>query len=171
MTKQRASLTCDILDSPLGPVAVVSRGRELVAAQVMRSKPSAKDVRRRFHGAQIASEPTEAGQQLREYFAGERKSFTIKADLAGMPPFYRRVLEACAKVPFGTVTTYKDLAAAAGSPNAARAAGSALASNPCLIVIPCHRVVGTNGLGGFSAPGCLAAKRKLLGHEGVTDIA
>jgi len=72
------------------------------------------------------------------------------------------------KIPAGKTTTYKELAASAGRPTAYRAAANALAKNPFPIVIPCHRVLRSDGsLGGFSAPGGLEYKRKLLEHEGV----
>lgn len=167
MTRHPESAVCDIFDTPVGAVVVVSRGRELVAARIVGGKASAAAARKAFPDVEIASSPTEAGRQFREYFAGKRRAFSLKVDLGAMPPFCRKVLDACAKVPFGSVTTYKDLARAAGSPRAARAAGSAVASNPCLIAIPCHRVLGTAGLGGFSAVGGLETKRKLLRHEGI----
>ncbi len=82
-----------------------------------------------------------------------------------MRGFGKRVLEATARVPFGSVTTYKRMATEAGSPRAARAAGNALGANPIPIIVPCHRVLhATGGLGGYT--GGLDRKRLLLGIEG-----
>jgi methylated-DNA-[protein]-cysteine S-methyltransferase len=76
------------------------------------------------------------------------------------------VLEACRGIPYGRTTTYAELAAKAGNPRAARAAGSAMSHNPIPIIIPCHRVLHTGGgLGGFSAPGGLSLKERLLAME------
>src|SRR5438132_1559600 len=84
-----------------------------------------------------------------------------------LPDIGRRVLQATAQIPFGSVSTYKRVATEAGSPQAHRAAGNALGSNPLPIVVPCHRVLHTGGgLGGYT--GGLERKRLLLGVEGVT---
>jgi methylated-DNA-[protein]-cysteine S-methyltransferase len=106
-------------------------------------------------------------RQLEEYFAGERRSFTVGVDLSLVHGFTRKVLEQTARIPFGAVSTYRDVATGAGSPRAVRAAGNALGSNPIPIVVPCHRVVRTGGgLGGYT--GGLERKVKLLQLEGVT---
>ncbi|MFA6002550.1 MAG: MGMT family protein [Elusimicrobiota bacterium] len=83
------------------------------------------------------------------------------------PPFYQSVWKACARIPKGQVRTYGWIARQIGKPNAARAVGQALGKNPFSPTVPCHRVVGVNGkLTGFSAPGGIAAKRRLLKREG-----
>lgn len=105
-------------------------------------------------------------RELREYFSGRRRAFTSPVDLAGEPPFRRRVLEALCRVPFGATTTYGELARATGSPKAARAVGQAVGANPVPVVVPCHRVLAADGrIGGFGLG--LDAKRKLLEIEGV----
>ncbi|HEX4343928.1 MAG TPA: methylated-DNA--[protein]-cysteine S-methyltransferase [Solirubrobacteraceae bacterium] len=106
-------------------------------------------------------------RELDEYFDGRRRDFELALDWrlvrAG---FARRVLEATARIPFGATSTYAGVAGAAGSPQAFRAAGNALGSNPIPIVVPCHRVLASGGkLGGYT--GGLARKRLLLGIEGV----
>jgi methylated-DNA-[protein]-cysteine S-methyltransferase len=89
-------------------------------------------------------------------------------DLTGQTPFRARVLHECAKIQFGQVLTYGELADKAGNPKAPRAAGGAMANNPIALIIPCHRVVGSDkGLHGFSSPGGLKTKAILLSHEGV----
>jgi len=110
----------------------------------------------------------EAANQVGEYFEGKRRKFDLPLDLDGQTPFRTRVLRECAKIPFGSVLTYAALAGKAGSPKASRAAGGAMAHNPIALIIPCHRVVGSDkGLHGFSSPGGLKTKAILLSHEGV----
>lgn len=108
----------------------------------------------------------QAARELNEYFAGERKAFDVPVS-HGKAGFTGRALDALARVPWGTVVTYGQLAAAAGNPRAARAAGRACHDNPAPIFIPCHRVLGANGrLTGFSSG--LEHKKALLALEGRT---
>jgi methylated-DNA-[protein]-cysteine S-methyltransferase len=105
--------------------------------------------------------------RLQAYFAGERVSFSdVQADLEWCTPFQRELAAALRRVPWGSVVTYGELAALAGRPRAARAAGSFCAENRFAIVIPCHRVVGADGIGGYGSLG-LEYKRRLLTLEGV----
>ena len=106
-------------------------------------------------------------QELRDYFMGKRVEFTQPIDLSGVHgPFQRKVLQRLARLPFGRVISYGELASRAGSPRGARAVGAAMAANPMPVVIPCHRVIESRGkLGGYS--GGLSNKKKLLAHEGV----
>jgi methylated-DNA-[protein]-cysteine S-methyltransferase len=109
-----------------------------------------------------------ARRELDEYFAGSRQQFDITVDWSLVRGFAQGVLRATARVPFGQVTTYRQMAEAAGSPRASRAAGNALGSNPIPIVVPCHRVLHAGGgLGGYA--GGLERKRYLLTLEGVLD--
>ncbi|MCK9245431.1 MAG: methylated-DNA--[protein]-cysteine S-methyltransferase [Anaerolineaceae bacterium] len=109
----------------------------------------------------------ETESQLERYFEGELKKFDLPLDWSGLPPFRQRVLKETAQIPWGELITYGELAMRAGSMRAARAAGGALAHNPFLIVVPCHRVIGSDGaLHGFSAQGGLKLKQKLLELEG-----
>jgi methylated-DNA-[protein]-cysteine S-methyltransferase len=118
-----------------------------------------------------ATEPRSAiAKDLRRYFAGDPVDFSrYEVDLSGFTDFQRKVYGALRSVPRGEVRTYGELAREAGRPGAARAVGNAMARNPACIVIPCHRVVGTGGLGGFT--GGLAWKRKLLRLEGALESA
>jgi len=105
-------------------------------------------------------------RQLDEYFAGDRRRFDVPIDWRALHGFREQVLRATARIPFGQVSTYREIAIEAGSPNAYRAAGNALGSNPVPIVVPCHRVLHAGGgLGGYT--GGLDRKRFLLGLEGV----
>jgi methylated-DNA-[protein]-cysteine S-methyltransferase len=104
-------------------------------------------------------------RELDEYFEGRRRTFDLPVDRSLLGPFARRVLGRTARIPYGQVSTYARVAAAAGSPRASRAAGNALARNPIPIVIPCHRVLRTGGaLGGYA--GGLNRKARLLELEG-----
>jgi methylated-DNA-[protein]-cysteine S-methyltransferase len=104
-------------------------------------------------------------RELDEYFTGDRTRFDIKVDRALLGPFARKVLGRTSRIPYGKVSTYSEVAAAAGSPRASRAAGNALARNPIPIVIPCHRVLRSGGgLGGYA--GGLDRKTRLLELEG-----
>jgi len=107
---------------------------------------------------------SEERRQLREYFAGERTTFDLPLAVEGNP-FEQRVWAALQTIPYGTTTTYGELAARLGAPDAARAVGAANGSNPIAIVVPCHRVIGARGkLTGYG--GGLDRKRALLAHEG-----
>ncbi len=107
----------------------------------------------------------EPRRELEQYFEGHRQLFEMPLDWQLVQGFARRVLGATARIPFGSVSTYKQVANEAGSPRAFRAAGNALGSNPLPIVIPCHRVVHAGGgLGGYT--GGLERKRVLLEVEG-----
>lgn len=104
--------------------------------------------------------------EIVEYLAGARKAFTVPVDLACLPPFSRRVLEAVARIPWGGATTYGALARAIGCPGGARAVGQALGRNPVPLLVPCHRVLAGGGLiGGFSCG--LDWKRRLLRMEAI----
>ena len=104
-------------------------------------------------------------RELERYFAGRRFTFETPVDLSSLTAFQQRVLQETARVPPGRYTTYSRLAAKAGRPRAARAAGNALHDNPVAIIVPCHRVLrGDGSLGGYA--GGLAAKEWLLKHEG-----
>ncbi len=103
--------------------------------------------------------------QLAGYFEGSRLEFDVPIDLGGGSEFRRRVWQTVAAIPYGRTLSYAEVAAAAGNPNAYRAAGSACGANPIVILIPCHRVVGSDKrLHGFG--GGLDTKAWLLQHEG-----
>ena len=101
--------------------------------------------------------------QLTEYFAGNRKHFTIKTRM-NISPFYEKALTEVAKVPYGKTASYSQIARKLNNPKAARAVGSANAHNPLPIIIPCHRIVANNGkLGGYG--GGMKMKKYLLEFE------
>ncbi len=103
--------------------------------------------------------------QIEEYFSGARRVFDLPLATQGTP-FQLAVLRALTEIPYGTTQTYADIARRLGQPTASRAVGAANGRNPLAIVLPCHRVIGSDGsLTGYA--GGLAAKRWLLRHEGV----
>jgi methylated-DNA-[protein]-cysteine S-methyltransferase len=157
------------LDSPLGPLlaAVTDRGLVRLACEDGERDAVLEDLARRVSPrvleARTKLDPI--ARELDEYFAGRRRAFDLAIDWTLSQGFTRRVLEATARIPFGAVETYKDVAGQAGSPRGYRAAGNALGSNPIPIVVPCHRVVASGGkLGGYT--GGIDRKRKLLAVEG-----
>ncbi|MFI6036881.1 methylated-DNA--[protein]-cysteine S-methyltransferase [Streptomyces sp. NPDC051315] len=109
----------------------------------------------------------EAIRQVEAYFSGTRRDFELPLDWSLISGFNRQVLrELASGVPFGAVVGYGDLAKRVGQPGAAQAVGMAMGANPLPVVVPCHRVVESDGgIGGFG--GGLEAKRKLLALEGV----
>jgi methylated-DNA-[protein]-cysteine S-methyltransferase len=105
---------------------------------------------------------TEAAQQLTQYFTGTRQTFTLPVDLGtGIHANVRRAMQA---IPYGQTRTYGEIATALQTN--AQAVGQACGANPLPIIIPCHRVMGTNWFGGFSAPGGVETKAALLRLEG-----
>lgn len=104
--------------------------------------------------------------QVDAYLTDGLAAFDLPLDFQGTD-FQQAVWRALLRVPYGRVVTYAQLAAMAGRPGAARAVGNAVGANPIPIIIPCHRVVASGGLGGFSSG--LARKVTLLGIEGVTE--
>ncbi|MEN6574702.1 MAG: methylated-DNA--[protein]-cysteine S-methyltransferase [Phycisphaerales bacterium] len=107
-------------------------------------------------------------ERIIAYFEGENVDFSVEplVLLDHATTFTRKVLNACRAIPFGQTRTYSELAKQVGSPGAARAVGGVMASNPVPLIVPCHRVLRTDGgLGGFSAPGGTATKQKMLEHE------
>lgn len=109
----------------------------------------------------------DAAALMARYFAGEKVSFDFALELQGFTQFQVAVYRFVAKIPYGKVLSYLEVAAACGSPKGARAVGGAMARNALPILIPCHRVVGASGvMTGFTAPGGVASKRELLSMEG-----
>jgi methylated-DNA-[protein]-cysteine S-methyltransferase len=160
------------LDSPVGTLllAGTSRGLVLIAYLDGGVEAPLHDLALRVSPRVIASARRldEPRRELEQYFAGRRRTFELAIDWRLTRGFGRRVLEATARIPFGAVSTYGRVAAAAGSPRGSRATGNALGANPLPIVVPCHRVVRTGGaLGGYT--GGLERKRTLLAVEGVED--
>ena len=157
----------DVADSPVGELLVAATERGL--CRIAYRPEAALDELAADFGVRVLRIPRRLDRvrrELDEYFAGRRREFELETDLSPVPEFQRQVLGELARVPFGQVTTYGALAAKVGRPHAARAIGGAMNRNPIPIVLPCHRVIGSNGrLTGYA--GGLDRKEALLRLEGV----
>jgi O-6-methylguanine DNA methyltransferase len=154
---------------PWVSLLLASSERGLASVQFVRKgeKPSALAwLHRRFPGAKLVHSPEvnqKATEELEAYGRGDRQTFTVPLDLHGSP-FQVKVWQALRGIPFGETRSYADIAQAVGRPKAFRAVGMANRTNPICIVVPCHRVIGSDGnLCGFG--GGLKLKRQLLDHE------
>jgi methylated-DNA-[protein]-cysteine S-methyltransferase len=163
-------------DSPLGRLLLASTPRGLVRISYLDpdddGDAALSDIAARL-SPRVLRAPRKldgARRELDEFFSGARRSFDLPIDMSLVAPgFQRRVLSATSRIPFGDARSYKQIAAAAGSPNGFRAAGTALGHNPIPIVIPCHRVRhAAGGIGGYT--GGLDRKRALLAIESIESI-
>ncbi|MEV6837301.1 methylated-DNA--[protein]-cysteine S-methyltransferase [Streptomyces sp. NPDC051133] len=164
-----------VVASDIGPLMLAAT-REGLVNVVFHATDAVRDRALERLAARLGGEPvedpdapllTEAADQLRAYFAGERHDFDLPLDWSLISGFNRQVLrELASGVPYGAVVGYGDLAGRVGQPGGAQAVGAAMGANPLPVVVPCHRVVESDGgIGGFG--GGLETKRKLLALEGV----
>lgn len=157
----------DVADSPVGPLLLAVTEAGLCRISFDPEPERETDELARTFGVRVLRGPREVDRvrrELEEYFEGRRRTFDVPLDLRGRSGFSREILDRLARVPYGEVTTYKSLAVEAGNPLAARAVGMIMNRNPVPIVLPCHRVVGSNGsLVGYG--GGLDRKRLLLDLE------
>jgi O-6-methylguanine DNA methyltransferase len=157
-----------IFDTAWGSFGFVANGKHLVATFLPQRRQSIRrQIMARWPGA--TEEPKLLPQfrkQVVAYFCGRPARFNVDLDLTGVPPFGQAVLRACHRIPHGKTATYADLAKAVGKPGAARAVGGTMARNPLPLVVPCHRVLRSDGsLGGFSGPTGVKEKARLLRLE------
>lgn len=145
------------LNSPVGPLTIWEADGRIVRL----------DWRHRIDSEDLPDVLVEARAQLYEYFAGTRRGFDLPLAPAGSD-FQRAVCDAMSAIAFGETRTYGDIARDLGAP--AQAVGQACGGNPIPILIPCHRVLAANGLGGFSGAGGVEAKVALLRHEGAASL-
>ena len=162
--KARAKLNTDLTASrvivtPIGRLTLVASPKGLQQVIFGAKKLStAKSV-----SSKASDHLTQTERQLREYFAGKRKKFSIKLDISGTE-FQESVWYALNKISYGKTVSYAQQAKLVRKPKAFRAVGSANGKNPVAIILPCHRVIASNGtLGGYG--GGLSIKRKLLALE------
>lgn len=149
-------MICASLSTPLGPICVTEEGGAITALD--------------WHEAFVQGDTPllrRALEQLRAYFAGALTQFDLPLRVRGTD-FQRRVCDAIAAIPYGETRSYGDLAKALNVP--AQAVGTGCGGNPIAIIIPCHRVLGTSGLGGFSGKGGVETKVWLLRHEGAGGL-
>ena len=159
------------LDSPVGKLLIATTPQGLVRIAYLDDSEIEEfvleDLAARISPRVLVSarKVDEPRRELDQYFAGARRQFDLAIDWRLTHGFGQRVLRATAQIPYGSVSTYKLVAAEAGSPRGYRAAGNALGANPLPIVVPCHRVLHSGGgLGGYT--GGLERKRVLLTVEG-----
>jgi methylated-DNA-[protein]-cysteine S-methyltransferase len=167
------SYTYDLIPWTFGEIGLISRtgeGRLLICRILLPQEGYLvmERIRKGFPGAVLrAGKQDELCLRIRDFLSGNAVDFALEdLDFNSVKEFARCVLSACGKIPHGRVTTYGELAASLGVPGGARAVGNAMAGNPFPLVIPCHRVVRSDGsLGGFG--GGLSMKKALLAKEGV----
>jgi methylated-DNA-[protein]-cysteine S-methyltransferase len=162
------------LDSPVGPLLLAATPMGLARIAYLDDDAGedavVQDLATRISPRVLAAPGKLDGprRELDEYFSGRRQRFDCPLDWELMTDFARRIMAATAAIPYGSVSTYLEVASRAGSPRGARAAGNALGSNPLPIVLPCHRVLHAGGgLGGYT--GGLDRKRRLLAIESGQD--
>ncbi|MEA5361340.1 methylated-DNA--[protein]-cysteine S-methyltransferase [Amycolatopsis sp., V23-08] len=151
-----------VVDSPFGPLTLVAQGDALCGLYMVqqRHRPDELTFGEADPGAGIFAR---AETELKEYFAGQRHEFEVPLTFVGTP-FQQLVWAELRKIPYGTTTSYGELADRLGKPSASRAVGLANGKNPIGIIVPCHRVVGANGsLTGYG--GGIERKRYLLDFE------
>jgi methylated-DNA-[protein]-cysteine S-methyltransferase len=153
-----------VVDTPIGPLSLIAGAAGLVRVGF---GPVAS-VADPGGGAVAQAHVALAGNELEEYFAGRRRVFTVALDRSSRSGFRGAALAALEQVPYGELVTYGELAVLAGRPGAARAVGSAMATNPLPIVVPCHRVTRSGHIGGYG-PG-VATKEWLLRLEGSLPV-
>ncbi len=148
------------ITSPVGPLRITVDDGFVIGLEFSEERVSVQEDclkgHRDFHLLRRAI------SEIGEYFQGRRRRFTVPVNLSG-PPFHQKVWKVLQEIDYGDTNTYGEVALAAGSPRAARAVGNACAANPVAIIVPCHRVVAHNGLGGFG--GGLDIKGWLLRFE------
>ena len=160
------------MDSPIGDLLLAKTPRGLVRVSFFGHDETLDDLAARI-SPRILEAPKQLDdvrRQLDEYFAGDRRQFDLAIDWTLVGEWGRKILDATARIPFGEVRTYGEMAAAAGSPKASRAAGTALGHNPVPVIVPCHRVLpaGKRTIGNYT--GGVHIKEHLLRLEGVLAL-
>ncbi len=161
-----------LFDTAIGACAIVWKERGVSSLQLPERDATATraDIVRRFPGATETLPPPQirtAIEKVTALIAGDNADLSdIPLDLAALPDFDRRVYEIARTIPPGETMTYGEIAARLDDPGIARAVGQALGKNPVAVIVPCHRVLAAGGhIGGFSANGGVATKRRLLAIE------
>ena len=174
--EKKSILYYTVYKSPIGPLKIVSSDKGVVAIVHSDYEKGGPIRKANSHtaGKTIVAESEysenhpiliQAKEELGQYFAGNRERFGIPVEIEGTP-FQVKVWKAMYNIPFGIVKSYGDIAAEVGSSKASRAVGMACKKNPLLIVVPCHRVIGTNNrLTGFNIG--IDRKKFLLEHENI----
>lgn len=168
MKKEKTStVSVHTFDTPIGEMTTASTSRGLAVIWLPKQKKKDFNIRlnkmfgdfKKETGGRINKQ---AEKEIKEFLRGKRTIFKVKLDLH-KTDFHKKVLQKVASIPYGKTKTYGEIARSVGNPKAYRAVGSANARNDLPLIIPCHRVVATNGLGGYA--GGLPLKKKLLEFE------
>jgi len=166
-----------LFDTAIGTCGIVWGEHGLTGVHLPEANPARTraGLERRFPGAVPTEPPADVQAAVDGIVAllrGEKRDLReIALDLAGVPAFNRRVYELTRTIEPGSTLTYGDIARRLASPGTARTVGQALGQNPWPIVVPCHRVLAADGrMGGFSAPGGVSTKRRMLEIEGVEGV-
>ena len=160
----------ELNNTPLGDLRIAASDLGLVAVEWADSQPELDARLFRLHRTveQNQKKIQPYAKELSEYLKGKRRDFTFAIDWSIFKPFQLKTLKAVYDIPFGETRTYADIAMQIGHPHAYRAVGSANATNPMPLVIPCHRVIGADGkLHGYGGGDGLPTKEWLLKMEGV----
>ena len=159
-TSRETTTATTPLDTPIGRLVLESDGDVLIGVRLPNERRQGRrDV------DDVPPVLKETASQLDEYFAGERTEFELPMELDGTA-FQREVWTELTRIPYGKTISYGELARRVGRPNGPRAVGQANGRNPIPIIVPCHRVLASNGIGGYG--GGLTVKRALLELEGVS---
>jgi len=149
----------EYMDSPVGEIEITASDTGICGVAFVTKSKLSTDANHR------SNQWTQSCRlQLNDYFSGSRKSFDLVLEQHGTP-FQKQVWQALLTIPFGQLASYRDMAQLINNPKAVRAVGAANGKNPISIIVPCHRVIGSNGtLTGYA--GGLERKQWLLQHEG-----
>ena len=152
-----AALELRALWTPIGEIAVIGGTAGVCRVCLPGEEPEVALVNLAPECSEGSLDPgkvaRKGAEEVYRYFAGELREFSVPVDLGPVAGFRRRVLEEAASIPFGETASYQEMAIAAGSPGAVRAAGSAMGANPVPILIPCHRVIRADGSPGMYGGG------------------
>jgi len=151
------------IESPIGRIELTSDGTSITSLAIERDGRLPHDGQPSNSTAVLDA----AVSQLGEYFAGARRDFDLPVSMAGTD-FQRSVWRELAEIPYGEVVSYGEIGLATGRPTAGRAVGGAVGANPVPIIVPCHRVLASNGrITGYSGGNGIPTKAWLLDHEGI----
>ena len=160
----------DAHQSPIGPLTAAERGGRVCLLHFGADGPEVDPILERWYPGEprVRRALPQVAEALRRYFGGDLAALdAVPAELNGTP-FQKAVWQALRRIPPGTTISYGELARRIGQPTSVRAVGAANGANPVAVIVPCHRVIGSNGtLTGYG--GGLDRKRWLLAHEGVVD--
>lgn len=153
-----------LFDSVLGTVFVINTSKGVL--QIIFGEDKFQQFLNNLNGIKLTEggEAEKTADEIKLYIEGKLKEFQSDLDLSYGTPFQTSVWKELLKIPYGNVITYAEVAEKIGSPRAARAVGNAVGANPIPIIVPCHRIVAANGLGGYSCG--IHIKKRLLEIEG-----